>query len=84
MRVSLRGLNLYILLEVLCEEAVQVDLCTKMLEQGQILQRQEKTFRELCEKLFKLWDNYNNHHQLSAFGNMCKCFFQIEMQLNTQ
>ena len=45
--ISSKGLNLYILLEVLYEEAIQVDIYTKMLEQGQQLRRQRKTFKEL-------------------------------------
>ncbi|EFX61650.1 hypothetical protein DAPPUDRAFT_338577 [Daphnia pulex] len=65
LRISSRGLNLYILLEVLNEEAVQVDLYTKMLEQGQSLRRQRKTYRELNEKLFKFWDDYNKQHLTS-------------------
>ncbi|EFX63123.1 hypothetical protein DAPPUDRAFT_335907 [Daphnia pulex] len=65
LRIYSRGLNLYILLEVLNEEAVQVDLYTKMLEQGQSLRRQRKTYRELNEKLFKFWDDYNKQHLTS-------------------
>jgi hypothetical protein len=42
-----------------------VDLYTKMLEQGQSLRRQRKTYRELNEKLFKFWDDYNKQHLTS-------------------
>jgi hypothetical protein len=57
--ISSKGLNLYILLEVLYEEAIQVDIYTKMLEQGQQLRRQRKTFKELNLKLFGLWNDYS-------------------------
>jgi hypothetical protein len=36
-----------------------------MLEQGQSLRRQRKTYRELNEKLFKFWDDYNKQHLTS-------------------
>ena len=57
--ISSKGLNLYILLEVLYEEAIQVDIYTKMLEQGHQLRRQRKTFKELNLKLFGLWNDYS-------------------------
>lgn len=37
-----------------------------MLQQGQILRRQRNTFRELNEKLFELWDDYNYQHITSS------------------
>jgi len=52
LKISSRGLNLYTLPEVLYEEAIQVDMYTRMLDQGHTLRRERKTFRDLNTKLF--------------------------------
>ena len=62
LRISSKGINLYILLELLHTEAIQVDLFTKMLQQGQTLRRERKSFKLLNEKLFNYWDKFNEHH----------------------
>jgi hypothetical protein len=60
LKISSRGLNLYTLLKVLYEEAIQVDMYTRMLEQGQQLRRGRKTFRDLNAKLLSFWNDYSN------------------------
>ena len=62
LRISSKGINLHILLELLHVEAIQVDLFTKMLQQGQTLRRERKSFKLLNEKLFNYWDKFNEHH----------------------
>jgi hypothetical protein len=49
------SLNFYI-------QAIQVHLFTKMLQQGQTLRRERKSFKLLNEKLFNYWDKFNEHH----------------------
>jgi hypothetical protein len=60
LKKSSRGLNLYTLLEVLYEEVIQVDMYTRMLEQGKKLRRERKTLRDLNTKLFSFWNDYSN------------------------
>ena len=64
------GLNLYLLLDVLYEEAVRVDIATHMLQQGQNMRRERKTFKILNEALFGLWAQHSeriiNSSQLLA------------------
>ena len=60
LKKSSRGLNLYTLLEVLYEEVIQVDMYTRMLEQGKKLRRERKTLRDLNTKLFPFWNDYSN------------------------
>ncbi len=64
------GLSLYLLLEVLYEEAVRVDMATHMLQQGQNMRRERKTFKNLNEALFGLWAQHSeriiNSSQLLA------------------
>jgi hypothetical protein len=48
--------------QTIIRRAIQVDLFTKMLQQGQTLRRERKSFKLLNEKLFNYWDKFNEHH----------------------
>ncbi|EFX78707.1 hypothetical protein DAPPUDRAFT_105073 [Daphnia pulex] len=60
LKISSRGLNLYTLLEVLYDDAIKVDMYTRMLEEGHILRKERKTFRVKVAKLFSFWNDYSN------------------------
>lgn len=60
LKKSSRGINLYTILEVLYEEALQVEMCARMLEQGHKLRRERKTFRDLNTNLFSFSNYYSN------------------------
>jgi hypothetical protein len=47
--------------EVLHDEALQVDLFTKMLQQGQTLRRERKALKLLNAKLSEYYDKFNDH-----------------------
>ena len=46
-------------MDVLHEEAVRVDMATHMLQQGQNLRRERKTFKILNEALIELWSQHS-------------------------
>ena len=57
-KYSFNGLNMYLVLDVLYCESVQVDKNVARMRQGQKLRRVNKTYKALNTKLFSLWKQH--------------------------
>ena len=72
--VNAGGLNLYLLIKRLHEEATCVVITCQLLEQGQIMRCQRIMYRELHKKIMGLWEKFDNR-DLNVQQLLNKCSY---------